>query len=79
MSTPDPTPQPAPAAQPSGFTPSASTGASGVGASLAAVVIYLLSLKGITFPAGMEALIAGLFTAFAGYLPRSGRQVSPKI
>ena len=76
MSTPDPTP---PAAPQSGFTPSASTGASGIGASIAAVVIYLLSLKGITFPAGAEALIAGLFTTLAGYLPNSGRQVSPKI
>jgi hypothetical protein len=75
MSTPDPTPAP----QPSGLTPSASTGASGIGASIAAVVIYLLSLKGITFPAGMEALIAGIFTTVAGYLPNSGRQVSPKI
>jgi hypothetical protein len=77
MSTSNPTP--APIDQPSGFTPSASTGASGIGASVAAIVIYLLSLKGITFPAGLEAAIAGVFTTVAGYLPRSGRQVSPKI
>ena len=75
MSTENPTPN----GPPSGFTPSASTGASGIGASVAAIVIYLLSLKGITFPAGLEAAIAGLFTTLAGYIPKSGRQLSPKI
>jgi len=57
-----------------GNLPSNSTIGSGVGGALAALVIWGLSLKGIFLPAGLEALVAGLTSAIAGYLPNSGRK-----
>lgn len=57
-----------------GLSPSNSTSASVLGGALATLIIYILSAKGITFPAGAESAIAVLATAFAGYLPKAGRQ-----
>jgi hypothetical protein len=57
-----------------GLTPSNSTNATAVGGALATLIIYGLSLKGITFPPGAEAAVAVLVAAIAGYLPQSGRK-----
>lgn len=57
-----------------GLAPSNSTSASVVGGALATLVIYVLSFKGITLPAGAESAVAVLITALAGYLPKSGRR-----
>lgn len=56
-----------------GAVPSGSTMASTAGGALVALIIYGLSLKGITIPAGVEALLGGLGAALSGYLPKSGR------
>lgn len=67
MNTQDPIASP-------GLAPSGSTNASLIAAFLAATIIWGLGQKGITFPAGYEALMAGAFTAAAGWLPKSGRK-----
>jgi hypothetical protein len=59
---------------PSGWTPSGSTNATGLAGACATLVIYLVSLKGITFPAGIESAIGVIFATLGGYLPKSGRQ-----
>ena len=64
----------APNPVPTGVVPSNSTTASAAGGSLAAIIIYILSFKGITFPAGMEAALAVVISTLAGYLPASGRK-----
>jgi uncharacterized membrane protein YccC len=69
MSTPTPVTPPPPV----GLAPSASTVGTGVGVTVASVIIYLLGLKGIFLPAGSEALIAGFVGMLAGYLPKAGR------
>ena len=56
------------------LAPSGSTNASLLGAALSTIVIYILSLKGINLPAGIESAVAGLVTVLAGYLPASGRR-----
>lgn len=61
MSTPNPVKSP--------VLPAATVGAGAAGG-LAAVVIYLLGLKGINFPAGAEAGIAALFAAIGAHLPK---------
>lgn len=65
MSTPNPVP---------GYSPSNSTTGSAIGAALATLVVYGFHLKGIDFPAGVEAAIGGLISLAAGYLPASGRK-----
>jgi hypothetical protein len=68
------TPQPPdPPKPPSGAVPSASTTWTGIGAFLAGLTMYELGQHGITFPAGTEAGLAGLFATLLGYLPKSGR------
>jgi hypothetical protein len=57
-----------------GLAPSGSTIASGIGGGLAAVGVFVLHLFGINLPAGIEAGIAAIITALAGYLPASGRK-----
>lgn len=57
-----------------GLTPSNSTNASLIGGALASLIIFFLGYKGMHLPAGLEAAVATLATAAAGYLPRSGRQ-----
>jgi hypothetical protein len=69
MSSPNPVPP-----QPPGLTPSSSTNASALGGAIAALIIFILGAKGITFPAGAEAAIAVIVTTIAGYIPKSGRQ-----
>jgi hypothetical protein len=54
--------------------PSGSTIASGIGGSVAAVVIFILGQFGITLPAGVEAGLAIVVSTLAGYLPASGRK-----
>jgi hypothetical protein len=63
----------APKAPPSGAVPSGSTNATAIGAFLAALVMWYLGRQGITFPAGIEAGLAGTFATLLGYLPKSGR------
>lgn len=70
---------PDPVSPPSSAAPSGSTVASGVGGSIVAIAIYLLSLKGITIPPGLEALLGALGAALSGYLPKSGRITTLKI
>jgi hypothetical protein len=65
---------PDPVSTPSSAVPSASTTASGVGGAVVAIIIYVLSLKGITIPPGVEALLGGLAATLSGYLPQSGRK-----
>jgi hypothetical protein len=55
-------------------TPSNSTSASALGAALAVILVWVLSLRGVTMPIGVEAAFGGLLSTLAGYLPRSGRQ-----
>ncbi len=69
---PEPT-APVPSSPP-GLTPSNSTNATAIGGALSALVIYCLSLKGITFPAGLESAVAVICATIAGYLPNSGRR-----
>jgi hypothetical protein len=69
----DPTPPPQPVTGP-GIMPSASTSASALGGAIAAMIIFILGAKGITFPAGAEAALAVIVTTLAGYIPKSGRQ-----
>jgi len=57
-----------------GFTPSASTTGSAIGAALATIIVYGFHTKGVDFPAGMEAAIGAIITVLAGYLPASGRR-----
>ncbi len=54
--------------------PSNSTNGTMIGGAVATLIMYGLSMKGITFPAGVESAIAVLISALAGYLPRSGRR-----
>jgi len=56
------------------LTPSGSSTGSLIGASLATLVVYCFHLKGIDFPAGVEAAIGGVITVLAGYIPATGRQ-----
>jgi hypothetical protein len=49
--------------------PAATVGA-GTGGTLAAIIIYLLSLKGIFLPAGTEAFIGGLLASIGAHLPK---------
>lgn len=72
MSSPNPIP-PAPPPPP-GPVPTASTSASGIAGAAAALLIMILGMKGITFPAGAEALIAVVISFIAGYIPASGRK-----
>lgn len=67
MSAPDPLPNP-------GATPSNSTVATGFGGAVATVIILILAQNHITFPAGMEAALAVIFSTISGYLPKSGRK-----
>ncbi len=69
MNSPNPTLSPTPGGMPSG-----STIASGIGGSVAAVVIFILGQFGITLPAGVEAGLAIVVSTLAGYLPASGRK-----
>jgi hypothetical protein len=57
-----------------GLAPSASTTGSIIGAALATIIVYIFHLKGIDFPAGMEAAIGALISVLAGYLPAAGRR-----
>lgn len=57
-----------------GAMPTASTGAGGVAGAAAALIIMFLGQKGITFPAGAEALLAVVVSFIASYLPSSGRK-----
>ncbi len=70
----EPPPPPAPVPPSPGLAPSNSTSASVVGGALATMIIYMLSMKGVVFPAGAESALAVLATALAGYLPASGRK-----
>ena len=63
----------------SGLAPSGSTNATGIAGAITSLLIYGLSLKGINFPAGMEAAIAVLVATLVGYLPASGRKVSAPL
>jgi len=56
------------------YIPSNSTNASGAGAFVSVIIIYILSLKGIFLPAGVESAVTGLLTVLAGYIPKSGRR-----
>lgn len=47
---------------------SANTQVSAVAAFVAAAIIWYLGEKGTHFPAGFEALMAGAFSAVAGYM-----------
>lgn len=58
----------------SGFTPSGSTWASGLGGSLAIIVIAILEGSHITVSGSLAAAITTLCAAVAGYLPSSGRK-----
>ena len=69
MNSPNPVPPPTP-----GATPSNSTNATAIGGAVASLVIMVLGMKGITFPAGGEAALAVLVATVAGYLPASGRK-----
>jgi hypothetical protein len=53
---------------------SGSSAGSGVGGCVAVIIIYAFHMKGIDFPAGMEAAIAGVITWLGGYIPPSGRR-----
>jgi len=64
----------APSTPPPGLSPSNSTTATGAAGALAALTVFILGQKGITFPAGMEAAIAVIFATIGGYLPASGRR-----
>jgi hypothetical protein len=55
------------------LAPSASTMASGLGGAVAVILVYVLSLKGIFLPAGVEAAVAWVVSTVAGYIPRAGR------
>ena len=57
------------------LVPSTSTSGSGLGGFAAVLIVYGFHLKGIDFPAGIEAAIAGIITILGGYIPRSGRRV----
>lgn len=72
MSTPNPVPPPPPS--PPGLAPSGSTNGTAVAGSVAAIIMYILSRYGITFPAGLESEIAILVAALGGYIPKSGRK-----
>lgn len=65
MSTPNPVP---------GYTPSGSTIGSGIGGSIAIIVISILEGFHLTVSGSLAAAITTLCAALAGYLPRSGRQ-----
>lgn len=75
MSTPNPVPPvgipPIPVA---GYAPSASTNLTIIGGCVTAIIVWGLSAKGIFLPAGIEAALATLIAALAGYLPTSGRK-----
>lgn len=58
---------------PPNLTPSGSTNMTVVGGSIASIIVWLLSLKGVFLPAGLEAAVATLVAALAGYIPKSGR------
>jgi hypothetical protein len=64
MSTPSPIPPVKKALIP------ASTLGAGTAGSIAAGIIYLLGLKGITFPAGAEAALAAFFTTLGAHLTK---------
>jgi hypothetical protein len=49
---------------------SAATVGAGTAGTLASLVIYFLSLKGIVLPAGIGAGIASLFAAIGSHLPK---------
>lgn len=68
MNSPDPVPN-----KP-GLQPSSSTTATACAGAMATIVVYLVSLKGVTFPAGIESAIAVVFATVGGYLPASGRK-----
>jgi hypothetical protein len=70
---PDPLPSPPVPGTP-GLAPSNSTNATAAAGALATLVIYVASLKGITFPAGIESALAVVFATLGGYLPKSGRK-----
>ena len=57
-----------------GAVPSNSTTASALGGAIAVVTMMVLATKGVTFPAGMEAALAVIFSTLCGYLPASGRK-----
>lgn len=57
-----------------GLAPSNSTNASILGAFVATTFIIICHNKGIDFPAGYEASMAGAVTILFGYIPKSGRK-----
>jgi hypothetical protein len=71
---PKPVEPPATPPSPPGAMPSDSTSLSAVGGAIAVVVMAVLGAKHITFPAGVEASIAVIFSTLLGYLPPSGRK-----
>ncbi len=56
------------------LVPSGSTISSGVGGAVAVIIVAVFHVFGINFPAGVEASIAVVITAIAGYIPPSGRR-----
>lgn len=67
MNSPNPVPTP-------GALPSNSTTATAIGGAIATIVIWGLSLKGITLPPGVECAAGVLFSTICGYFPQSGRK-----
>lgn len=67
-------PVPPPVVSPPALLPSNSTNLSLLGGSVAALLVYGASLKGIFLPAGVEAELATVAAALLGYIPRSGRR-----
>jgi hypothetical protein len=65
----DPT-QPVPSP---GLAPSASTTYTALSGAVVALIMYGASLKGVTFPAGIESAMTVVVCSLIGYLPRSGR------
>jgi hypothetical protein len=57
-----------------GLVPSGSTSGSMLAGAIATLVVVGFHMKGIDFPAGVEAALAVIFTALGGYLPKSGRR-----
>jgi hypothetical protein len=76
MNAPNPVPPPGMQVIPPspGPTPTTSTAAGGIGGVIASLIIMVLGMKGITFPAGFEALLAVAVGFVASYIPPSGRQ-----
>lgn len=56
-----------------GLNPSNSTSATALSGSVMVVLMYFLSVKGITFPAGVESAISIIVCTVIGYIPKSGR------